>query len=1504
MFEATVEYHKMALLFEMGGIEGQIKAFTDSNPLLSGPEKVQRISEIIAAAPVRFKVKGISYAGIDADDVFAKTIKDVGHQLDSLSASGIATSDIKLLDKQFEKIGKTVATRIADTMDGVPITIGDIDNLDVRGLGTVKREALKGFFTDLDDIRIGLPENLTSPKWTTYSGKILTAAGGILDAMLLASSTYTISKGTYTVQDVWNASSSIVGLTVLCSKAAGKVAGPIAVVDAARTNTEQWVKLASLLEDSRDWETTIFDPNETYLNPLQMQEFYTDMANRYVSEITLEFRALEDAVAERNLELMTARIMNLYRLRDLAREFKNNDIMGYLRNFSWTAWLGFSVTPGLVNSFDDILDPKIFDIDTIFLLYRTKLLAEEYKDAVARLAEYQTILNQHIPGSGTNTISSILYLTVPDSEAANFDVDTNQFTAKAGDKISLAYYNSMRPGGFSTFSGNVSVYLSKHSGDVCPGNVRAGECVINNDLLGQADAVTLRGDGSIDIIIPVDGRYSVRGFANRVDGVSTMGIKAPSVVRLVEAEVAITDPAPPDSDLQVIGWGTNSFSSGDFLNSSFKAIEGGIGHSLALKEDGTVVAWGDNEYGQSTIPAGLSGVKAIKAGAFHSLALKEDGTVVVWGAQSGGQNIPTGLSGIKAIAVGKFHSLTLKEDGTVVAWGENDYGQSTIPAGLSGVKAIAAGAYHSLVLKEDGTVMAWGYNDYGQSAIPAGLSGVKALAAGAYCSLALKEDGTVVAWGYNGFGQSTIPAGLSGVKAIAAGEYHSLALKEDGTVVAWGYNGYGQSTIPAGLSGVKALAAGYNHSLALKEDGTVVAWGLQSIIPSADVSGVKAIAAGKYHSLALKEDGSVAAWGKNDYGQSIIPAGLSGVKAIAAGWSCSLALKEDGTVVAWGSNYYGQNTIPTGLSGVKAIAAGGGQPSSADGGEHSLALKEDGTVVAWGYNGYGQSTVPAGLSGVKAIAAGDYHSLALKEDGTVVAWGYNDYGQSTIPAGLSGVKAIAAGKYHSLALKEDGTVVAWGYNGYGQSTFPAGLSGVKAIAAGPFHYLALKEDGTVLAWGHNGYGQSTIPAGLSGVKAIAAGENRSLALGSIIPTVPKAHFLSENLPDGSYLVGTTTKTWKFHNGDTAITDLKAVPVNGRTDSGLGITASEIVIGDVTANTDFTVSLPIAPVHAGVPIKSSYWKLVDGTGAEVRINNSRTNQFWLKLRTNLAPAFSQLQLDSVGAQVDQLVSLPVITSDNDGDALVYTASSGSVNNGQWSGSFATTGVHPVTLTVSDTIESASKIVYVVVRNEGGTARSFTDVIPDSSADFCDPLNNPGGPGLATDYADIEYLFLHGVTIGMADGANRKFEPCRYATQAEALKLLMMAAHSRHGLVFDEAARPLANLIVNDPDAGVFINASWATPYVLKAEALGIIPAADTFSPQAPATRAWLARVVTRLQSLVVPVDAFSGDTTHYQFPDRASFANDQDYNDALATAFFGYMGQLGSAFNPGDAMIRA
>ena len=160
-------------------------------------------------------------------------------------------------------------------------------------------------------------------------------------------------------------------------------------------------------------------------------------------------------------------------------------------------------------------------------------------------------------------------------------------------------------------------------------------------------------------------------------------------------------------------------SSGAFNVLKAETLSAGSFHNLALKSDGTVSAWGYNDYGQTTVPTGLTNVIAISAGAHYSLALKSDGTVSAWGYNPYGQTtVPTKLSNVVAISGGFYHSLALKSDGTVSAWGYNNSGQLNVPNGLSNVIAISAGGYHSLALKSDGTVSAWGSNASGQLIVP------------------------------------------------------------------------------------------------------------------------------------------------------------------------------------------------------------------------------------------------------------------------------------------------------------------------------------------------------------------------------------------------------------------------------------------------------------------------------------------------------------------------------------------------------------------------------------------------------------------------------------------------------------------------------------------------------------------------------------------------------------------------------------------------------------------
>ena len=115
-------------------------------------------------------------------------------------------------------------------------------------------------------------------------------------------------------------------------------------------------------------------------------------------------------------------------------------------------------------------------------------------------------------------------------------------------------------------------------------------------------------------------------------------------------------------------------------------------------ESGRATSWGSY---QGYRPEKARDLTMVSAGENHTVGLRRDGTVVAWGGNGGDGlgawgacNVPAGLSGVTAIAAGMngSHTLALRQDGTVVAWGKNSQGQSTVPTGLSGITAIAAGA--------------------------------------------------------------------------------------------------------------------------------------------------------------------------------------------------------------------------------------------------------------------------------------------------------------------------------------------------------------------------------------------------------------------------------------------------------------------------------------------------------------------------------------------------------------------------------------------------------------------------------------------------------------------------------------------------------------------------------------------------------------------------------------------------------------------------------------------
>lgn len=256
----------------------------------------------------------------------------------------------------------------------------------------------------------------------------------------------------------------------------------------------------------------------------------------------------------------------------------------------------------------------------------------------------------------------------------------------------------------------------------------------------------------------------------------------------------------------------------------------------------------------------------VAAGNQHTVALREDGTVVATGYNGEGQCNTGSWTDIIAIEVGFWNTFGIKSTGEVVSTGYNDNGQSNV-ANWTDIVDVEASAWHTIGLKSDGTVAAVGDSEYytaheGTSNV-SDWTNIIDIAVTEYSCLGLKEDGTIVMAGMAGYNKFVLE--WTDIVAIDAEDDIIVGLKSDGTVI----ESYGRNVFP--WTDIVKISCGYSHILGLKSDGTVVAHvfhrddsGQGNVLGWSDIVD---ISAGWGHSVGLKADGTAVAIGDNSDGQ-------------------------------------------------------------------------------------------------------------------------------------------------------------------------------------------------------------------------------------------------------------------------------------------------------------------------------------------------------------------------------------------------------------------------------------------------------------------------------------------------------------------------------------------------------------------------------------------------------------------------------------------------------------
>ena len=245
----------------------------------------------------------------------------------------------------------------------------------------------------------------------------------------------------------------------------------------------------------------------------------------------------------------------------------------------------------------------------------------------------------------------------------------------------------------------------------------------------------------------------------------------------------------------------------------------------------------------------------LSAGFAHTVGLKADQTVLATGDNTYGQCEVESWSGIIEVAAGAYHSVGLKQDGTAVSAGDNSYGQCDVSS-WSDIVHISANNYDTFALTRDGRILHTGFHAYPNLA--SWPSDVVSVSSGSYAIAAVRKNGQMLS-----SHESSYAKEFEGLISCAVQTGYVLGVTEDGSTLAHGVS------LPEDWNEIVILYAGSNRILALTAEQTVLEYAFmdRDRLLTEPQSHVIAAANGATHVALLYDDGTVRCFGNNWFGE-------------------------------------------------------------------------------------------------------------------------------------------------------------------------------------------------------------------------------------------------------------------------------------------------------------------------------------------------------------------------------------------------------------------------------------------------------------------------------------------------------------------------------------------------------------------------------------------------------------------------------------------------------------